>query len=150
MSYATHEIKAGLLRQQILRAGLMQRYMADGNRRQAGVSSQLPDPAHFSNGVATVPFRFDEHGRFDPKLTRVAQIISREVIPLDRAVIAVAKRNLRLIAQPRQIVGIQIPEMLMGIDDGNLEQSVLLYMSSDVEYAARKPRPIGASASIAL
>src|SRR6266542_616061 len=50
--------------------------------------------------------------------SRAAAVIGRQVIALDRRIIAVTERNGDRIAKPRVIIPAEIPEVLMRVDDG--------------------------------
>ena len=51
---------------------------------------------------------------------RIVQIVAGQVVAAQGAVSAVAERDHLLVAQPWQIVALQVPEMLMGVDDGQI------------------------------
>jgi hypothetical protein len=57
------------------------------------------------------------HGLDDVVPRTVAKIVGRQIVSAERAVVAVAERDRRLVAQPGQVVALQIPEMLMSVDD---------------------------------
>src|SRR3954447_15670940 len=98
------------------------------HRGKTCAGSEFADPLHLSNGIATLPLGFDKYGRLDLKPCCIAQVVRRQVIAPDCRVVSIAKGDLRLIAKPGQIVRFQIPEMLMRIDDGDIEQSALLLL----------------------
>ena len=45
----------------------------------------------------------------------------RQVAAPDGAVVAVTARDRRLVAEPRMVVPVEVPEVLMGVDDGFAE-----------------------------
>ncbi|MNR53873.1 hypothetical protein D3C85_1739580 [compost metagenome] len=52
----------------------------------------------------------------------IGEVVVRQITALDRSVIAIAKRDVRLRRQPRMVVDRWVPEVMMGIDDGTVPQ----------------------------
>src|SRR5262245_1436480 len=92
--------------------------MTDASARQAEFPMDAIDPAGLADRIGAIPFRFDMHGLYDAVSRRVAAIIGRQVVALDRRIIAVAERDGNRIAKPGVIIPAEIPEMLMRVDDG--------------------------------
>src|SRR6266581_4419518 len=92
--------------------------MADASARQAVLPVDFFDPARLAQSIGAVPFGLDMHGLDDAVARTVAAIIGRQIIAPDRRIIAVAERNGDRIAEPGVIIPAEVPEMLVGVDDG--------------------------------
>ncbi len=78
---------------------------------------KLLEPSRLADRVARIPLRLHVHRHGRTVFPGVAQVVRRQVALADRAVVPVAKRNRVSIAEPRIVVALEIPEVLMGIDD---------------------------------
>ncbi|WP_425250036.1 hypothetical protein [Enterococcus faecalis] len=66
---------------------------------------------------ARVPLGFHVDRLDHPVCADVAEVVRRQVAALDRAVVAVAERNLGVLREPGVVVRLRVPEMMMGVDD---------------------------------
>jgi len=92
--------------------------MADTRTRQAEFPVDFFDPARLAQRIGAIPFGFDVEGLDDAVARTVAAIIGGQVIAPDRRIIAIAERNGDRIAQPGVIIPVEIPEMLVRVNDG--------------------------------
>ena len=86
---------------------------------EAGLGSELRQPARLADGIGTIPFRLDVHGADDAMAAGVGAIVRRQVGAAERAVVAVAEHH-RLILQPGIGVALEVPEMLVRVDNGEI------------------------------
>ena len=118
MAHRAHEREGGLGGQHLPGIGTMQPSL-----RHYGMGETMPGgqgfhPAGFTDGVPGIPLGFHVHGFDHPMGTEIAAVISGKVIAPQGPVIAIAERNRGVVLKPGMAVFLQIPEMLMGIDDG--------------------------------
>lgn len=73
--------------------------------------------AGFAERIARVPLGFHVDRLDHPVCADVAEVVRRQVAALDRAVVAVAERNLGVLREPGVVVRLRVPEMMMGVDD---------------------------------
>ena len=90
---------------------------ADAGVRITVFLRHLFEPARLARRIGGVPQRILVHGLDDVQPGRVAQIVRRQVVALERGVVAVAEVDGLRIAQPGVIIARQVPEMLMRVDD---------------------------------
>ena len=90
-------------------------------------------------GSRRIPLRLDVHGPDHVVPGRIAEIVARQIVAAERAVVAVAERDRRLVAEPRQVVALEVPEMLMGVDDRQLGHGAAVQGSPAMVIAATRP-----------
>ena len=126
MTDAAHLREGGVACQYRFDVGGVQARAGDDGVRQAGLGNDLLQPSGLADEVARIPLRLDVHGLDHVVPGRIAQIIAWQVVAAQGAVIAVAERDHLLVAQPWQVVALQVPEMLMGVDDGQISHGAAL------------------------
>lgn len=72
-------------------------------------------PTGLPDWIFRIPFSLNVHRANYLELGGVILEIFRQIIGSDVGVVAVAERNLWLITQPRVVVGLYIPEVMMGV-----------------------------------
>ena len=87
------------------------------DRGKPGLAPQPLDIAHLADRVARVPFGLHVDGFHDLVAPRIGEVVGRKIGPPQRGVVAIAKRDRRLVAKPRVVIDARIPEMLVRIDD---------------------------------
>ncbi len=97
--------------------GIVEAPAGDDAVREAFRGDHLGEPAALADRVARVPLGLDEDRLDDVMPGSVAEVVGRHVVAPERAVVAIAERDRLGIAQPRQIVAREIPEVLVRIDD---------------------------------
>jgi hypothetical protein len=105
-------------REHCLHLGVVEPGAGDDGMRESGLCDDLLQPSGFADEVLRVPLGLDVHGLDDVVPGRVAQIVARQIAAPQGAVVAVAERDRGLVAQPRQVVALEVPEVLVGVDDG--------------------------------
>jgi hypothetical protein len=80
---------------------------------------QARDPAGFAHLIVAGPFRFTMHRGQHAVLRTVLAVIVGQVIALERIVVAHEKMRLWLTLQPGIVVGLQIPQMVMRVNQGD-------------------------------
>jgi hypothetical protein len=82
-------------------------------------------PTRLSHLIVAIPFGFHVHGGHHVVVCCVASIVGRQVVALQTLVWAEEEVLVGAIAQPGVVVAIQIPQMMVRIDDRNvLEKAV--------------------------
>jgi hypothetical protein len=97
----------------------LERPVRDERRRQAVFTRDHRHPARLTDRIGGIPPGLLVHRLHDAVLADVAPIIRRHVVLLDRGIVAVAEVHGHRIAEPRVIVLVQPPEMLVHVDDRN-------------------------------
>ena len=116
---AAHQRALGVPGQHLRDIGTTRLGMTDAGARQAIVAGHRLDPARFRHRIGAIPFGFHVHGLGDAEAGAVATVIVRQVVALERRIIAVAKWDRDRIAEPGIIIAVEVPEVLVGIDNGN-------------------------------
>lgn len=78
------------------------------------------EPVRLCRGSLAVPFRLYVNRSDDPVPRRVSTIIRREIGAPQGAVIAISERDRFWIAEPGMIVALEIPKVLMGVNNGDV------------------------------
>lgn len=86
------------------------------DRGQSFSGREPLQPPGLSVRRGAVPFRLDMHGVDDPAARSVAPVVRGQVVPPQRRIITVSKRDRLFILKPGIAIGAQIPEMLVRID----------------------------------
>ena len=94
--------------------------LRDGDMGESGLGAHPGDEIHLADRVLRVPFRFEIDGLDDVMARRIGQVIGRIIGAADRRIIAVAKRDQRLVAEPGIVMLRRIPEVDVCIDHGKV------------------------------
>src|SRR5690606_2816589 len=73
-------------------------------RGQPALGAHLIHPGDLAERIGRIPLGLDEDAADNLELLGVAQVVGRQIVALERAVVAVAEPDRRLVAQPRQVV----------------------------------------------
>jgi hypothetical protein len=100
----------------------------DDRVRKAGPPDDLLDPARLADRIARVPLGLDVHCLDHVVPGGVPEVVRRQVVAPERPIVAVAERHRRLVAEPRQVVAPEVPEMLMGVDDRQVGHGLIAWI----------------------
>ena len=84
---------------------------------EAGLRGDGLRPRGLPPRVGRVPLRLDVHRADDPQAVPVAPEVVGQVVPPNRAVVAVPPFDRRFVTEPGMVVPIEVPEVVMCIDD---------------------------------
>src|SRR5205085_6190643 len=90
--------------------------MRDDGAGKAVLRVDLAEPAGFAELVGAIPFGLAMHGRQDVMAGSIAPVIRRQIILLERSVVAHEERLVLGAAQPGVLAEPQIPQMMMRVD----------------------------------
>ena len=107
----------GLSGEDLLRVGAGQGRPRHDRIRHAGSLMEVRQPIRFIQRVADMPVRFDMDRLDDVVPFRVPPVVLGQVVAPQDVVLAERKARQRLIRQPRIVEGIEIPEVMVRIDD---------------------------------
>ena len=91
--------------------------LGDANAGQALGGIQVGQPIGFGHRAGRVELGLDMYGGDDVVQGGIGPEIRRQIVAADRAVVAVAERDRPRVAEPRVVVMVEVPEMLVRIDD---------------------------------
>ena len=114
---AAHQRVLGMRRQHLGNVCAMRLGMPDERVRESVRGVHLREPARLGGGIAPLPLGLHVHGLDDVEASAVAPVVGRQVVALQRRVVAVAERNWLGILQPRIGIAAEIPKMVMRVDD---------------------------------
>jgi hypothetical protein len=118
VAYAAHAPERRLRRQHLLHVFAVEPGLRHHRHREAVPIGDALDPTGLPCRVRRIPLRLHIDRSNHIECRRVPSVVLRKVVRADCPVVSVAERDGRLVAQPRMIVVLQIPEVMVGIDDG--------------------------------
>ncbi len=120
---AAYEIELRQPRQRRAEVVAVQPGLRDRDGGKTALAPQPLDVAHLADRVARVPFGFHVDRFHHLVRSRIGEVVGRKIGPPQRGVVAVAKRDRRLVAKPRVVIDARIPEMLVRIDDREFHEA---------------------------
>ena len=114
---AAHQREFGLGGQHLGHVAAVEPGLADAGGRQPRTCSQLAQPAGLAEWVPGIvlDLDMDQPGQIDA--SRIRAVVLRQVAVADLRLVAVTERDRFRIAEPGIVVGVQVPEMGVGVDD---------------------------------
>ena len=122
MSHAAHQRKHRLSGQHFGNVGPIEPGLCHDRIGQAVLGRNLVNPAGFGNRVVGRPFGLDVYRTDQIECRAVAPKVVGQVVAANCGIVAISKRNHRLVLQPGLPVFVEIPNVMMCIDDGQRAQ----------------------------
>jgi hypothetical protein len=117
---AADERASGLAREHVLHVTSVEPRLGDHGGGEAFPGGEALHPARLPEGVRRVPLRLHVDRAHDPVTAGVDSVVRRQVGAPERPRIPVAEGQGRLRAEPRVLVEGDVPEVLVGVDDGQV------------------------------
>ncbi len=111
--------KTRVLRQHLVSIAGVEPDMADDRIRHAVQPIHLRKPARLGDLAVASHLRLDMHCRKHIVAARIALVVVRQIVSLERIVVAHEKVLFRFVRQPRVTIRLEIPEVMMRIDQRN-------------------------------
>jgi len=118
VAHAAHQRQRSVGGQHIVQVVAIQPDLRGQRVRRALACGQRCHPAGLAHGVGAVPFAFHQHAAQQPVRPGGAGMVGGQVVVADGRVVAIAERYARQPLQPGVRVVRQVPEMVVGVDDG--------------------------------
>jgi hypothetical protein len=107
-----------LARQYLVHVVTVEPRLGDDGARQPLTRGQLRDPARLAERIRRVPLRLHVDRTDDPMILRVGPVVCGQVVASERPRVTVAEGRGRLIPEPGVLAEPEVPEVLVGVDDG--------------------------------
>ncbi len=120
MSYAPHQREGSVAGQHVLNVAAIEEGAGNMSGRRTVGRGDLAHPAALGDGIGFVPLSLHRHRGDDAMTRRDRPVVGRQKVSLERRVVAIAERDHRLVAEPGVVVPVEIPEVMMGIDDRDI------------------------------
>ncbi|MCY1301564.1 hypothetical protein D9M70_511850 [compost metagenome] len=143
VAYAAHPLEGGLLSQHGERFGMIQPGLGHHRVGHAVAVGQSMNEASLAEWIAMIPLTLDVDGLHHSVGADIGEVVLRVVAALQGAVIAIAERDIVATGQPRVIVQLRVPEVVVGVDYRAVPQGVIGHTAPPPPAASRvRRRPL--------
>ena len=114
---AAGEGALGLPGDRVGRRLAVERRVGDDPAREAVTGGDRFEPSRFRHRRGPVPLGLDMDRAEDAVARRVRAVVGREIVAPEGAVVAIPERDGFGVAEPGVVVSVQVPEVLVSVDD---------------------------------